>query len=241
MKLESQVLFSSGITGTGKTTVFKKLAEYIDNGVYLGRDTVAQQILTIDPQIGLPSENYPEGLSTLEDYVKKDSVFPNNVSEVQTIFGPALQIGQRTAYNARHGINQCDLVSYAIAVDNLKAGKIPLIDSLTPRRFKKNEAEKIINSEFFNAFPRHIIYFFFSDIEEMRKRVLERGRSDNYARTRVEYKKAQDSALFKEYVESTQADLTSNFGELPILKLDVLGKNPQHCVEEILKILSKEN
>ena len=240
MKIESCVIFSSGICGTGKTTVFKKLAEYIDNGIYLGRDSVAQQILTIDPRTGLSSERFPEGLLTLEDYVKNDSVFPDNVFEIQTPFGPALQIGQKTAYNARHGINQCDLITYAIASDNLKSGKVPLIDSLTPKRFKKNEVEKIINSEFFDGFLKHIIYFFFSNIEEMRKRVLERGRSDNYVKTRVEYKKAENSSLFKEYVESTQADFINNFGNLPILKLDVLGKDPQCCVEGILELLSKE-
>jgi len=71
MKLKPSVIFAAGIAGTGKTTVLKTLNEKVDNALYLGRDTAASEILTIDPNTGLPSEQFPEGLSTLEKYVEK--------------------------------------------------------------------------------------------------------------------------------------------------------------------------
>jgi len=234
MKLSPRTIFAAGIAGTGKTTTFKELAEMVDNAVYLARDTAAQQILTVDPESGLAGK-FPETLQPFADYVEEDPL-AKNASSIQTPFGPRLRIGQRTAYNARHGIDPCDLTTYAIAADNLQAGKVPLIDSLTPRRFKAGEVEKVMQSDFFQNYPTSLVFFHFSDTEAQRQRILERGETDSYARTRVEYEKAQDPKTFREYVADTQRDFTDNLSGIsqPIFWLDVLGKTPDQCAHEII-------
>lgn len=230
--LEPGIVFSSGVTSTGKSTTLKEFVKKVGNAFYLDRDDINQGNLYVSAkQLG-------RELPSFEDYVAKDNVFPNHAREVQTPFGPKIQIDPVNAFYARHVRDQSYLIQTEVAKTNLALGKIPIIDCIVMRQIQDGTLQKFISHSSFEGYNKFLIHFI-ADEEVIRQRILKRAETDKYVAKRVEARKAKNPQEFHEFVTKEQPMVPEALQNYEHLLINTSDCSPEECAGEIINYISE--
>ena len=225
------VVFSSGVAATGKTTVLEELVKKIENSVYLNRDDINEANLHILKSAG--------NISDFQNYVKLDEIFPDNVMDVITPFGEMYQINPLTnsIFYRRHIRDQSYLIQMFLAKTNLKLGKVTFIDCIVVRQIRDGTLVKLINHQIFNNYPTYVIHFI-AEEEELRKRILDRSKNNDYSSRRLEVSMAQTKESFHKFITEEQPILPTELNNYAHLVIDTSRYSISECVEKCLKYIS---
>lgn len=218
------LIFSSGIAGTGKTTIMKGVAKEIPNSFYLDRDDINQAYLHIpvDPL---------KGLLDFKDYVAQDEIFLDN--KISTPFGEMFLVAPSNAFYRRHVRDQSYIAQTFIAKTNLDLGKIIIVDCITIRQIKDGTLEKIINQPLIAHYPIYLIHFI-ADEEDCYNRIRERAKNDIYASRRIENKKTESRDIFHKFVTEEQPMIPEELKKYDYLLINTSKKS---IIEDIKKCI----
>jgi hypothetical protein len=171
MDFKPLILFSSGIPSAGKTSTLMEIARQIPNSFYLDRDDILYGILHV-------AITKTDELLDFEEYVRKDSVFPNNARHInEPAFGEMIKVDPVNSFNRRHGRDQSYIIQFQLAKTGLDLGKIPLLDCFLPRQIKDGTLKRIFNHPIFGDYPKCHIHFIV-DEETCWKRSVERSKKN---------------------------------------------------------------
>lgn len=207
-----RLIVTSGSSGTGKSTVLRKLVKWMSNSFILEKDSINQGMMHV-------AKTDDQRLLPFSDYVARDSVFGDNAREVETALGTMIQVDPKNAFYGRHGRDQAYLVMERLARTNLEAGKIPIIDCATIKQIEDGTLAKFMEQPVFAPWPRYLVHFVTTDENEHYQRHVERAARDPAAAIRDKDKISSREA-FHEFVTVKQPMLPEGLSRYKHLLID---------------------
>ncbi len=227
--LGRRVVFISGMTAAGKSTIARGLAGTIMNGLYLSRDDILYGGLLC------VNENAPNTtLPPFQEYIANDSV----LSEIiDTPFGAMRRMihDPPSDYHARHGREQGYLVQIRLALENLKLGKVPICDGYQARHIDNGSLAKILALPEFRTYRQFLIHVVAS-IEECYRRLHDRGVQDEEAGIRANPYK--DKKVFEEFIHTKQQPIPDGLKHFKHLLINTTDRSIDECVHECLEYIA---
>lgn len=241
MELDPRVIFVTGMSCAGKSTVCDLLIKSIANSFPLKRNDAIWGMMHVDAKFQGESAFSGEKneLPFFEEYVARDSVFPGNARWTETPFGELLQILPRNALYARHVSPASYLVLAKIAGAGLALGKVPVLDRFLAKHIENGAFLKFTKLPFFDGYPKFLIHFV-ADPEICYERFLGRQHGED-----------QWNSSRRDTENITKAQFISGFAlkekspggiqRISHLMIDTTDKTPKTCAEHCLEFVSCDN
>jgi len=232
--LKPCLIVISGIPASGKTTLAERLAKQITNAVYLSRDHVAYGgLLYVNHLVATPS------LLNFEEYVAKDKVFPNDAEPVGTPFGEMILIhdSARSDFYKRHAREQGYLIQGRLAAENMKAGKVAIVEGFLPRVIESGALKRFMDQPMFVEYPKYLIYVVASD-EMCLARQKARAGMDKEAAVRAKTGYT-DAGNFSQLMAKEHPRAPRGLEDLPHLLLDTSVLSTEESVRRCLDYIQK--
>lgn len=241
MNLKPCSVFYSGIMATGKSTVMQSLATAIDNVIDLDRDEINKGNLYVAP-------TFEDGLLPFNQYVFSNHILSNHARNVETPFGPMIQIDPHNSFYRRHIRDQSYMIQLKLARLNLQSGKVPLLGGVSTRQIQDGTLRKMIDHIDLKEFPIHLIHFY-ADEEIIYQRALERMDSDPSSKTRVNLipSTIRDGSplasrrAFHEFVTREQPIIPNRLSEYTHLAIDTTNQSIESCRDLCIKYIRHRN
>ena len=233
--LKPRLVVISGIPASGKTVIAEGLARRISNALYLSRDHVAYGgLLYVNHSVKTPA------LLPFEEYVKKDKVFPNDAEVVETPFGEMTLIhdSARSDFYKRHAREQGHLIQGRLAVENMKAGKVAIIEGFLPRVIESGALKRFMSQAMFSGYPKYLIHVVASD-EVCLERQKSRSEVDEEAAVRAKTGYT-DAGNFSQLMANEHPRAPRDLEDLPHLLLDTSSLQVEDAVQQCLDYIQKE-
>ncbi len=229
--LKPSLVIATGISGTGKTTTLSELVRQVPNAFILEKDSVNQGQLHV-------STEYDERqrLPKFEEYVKKDSVFPDFAREVETPFGKMIHVDPKNFFYARHIRDQAYLVMAEIARTNMDLDKVPVVDCMVIRQIKDGTLKTFMEYDKFRGY-RVSLFHFIADEEDCFQRHVERAQRDKHAAVRDKDKISSREA-FHHFVTNVQPMLPEELSQYQHYLVNTSHGTPQECAQRCLEYLA---
>lgn len=230
--LEPRLVVISGIPAAGKTAIAEGLARRISNAAYFSRDHIAYGgLLYVNHLAEAPT------LPSFEEYVAKDKVFPNDAELIETPFGEMTLIhdSARSDFYKRHAREQGHLIQGRLAAENLRAGKVAVLDGFLPRVIESGALKRFMDQPMFSNYPKYLIFVVASD-EVCLARQRTRAREDREAamRAKTGYTEARN---FSELMAKEHSKMPAGLSDFPHLLLDTSTLTPEESAERCLKYI----
>ena len=226
--LSPRLIFVSGMTASGKSSLARELARCIVNGVCLNRDSILYGgLLCVDENFAAPS------LPSFRQYVAKDIVFPDNCEVVDTPFGPMTRVFHipGSDYHGRHARDQGYLVQIRLAEENVQIGKVPILDGYQMRHIDGGSLQRVMDLPVFRPYPKYLIHTMV-DPEECYRRLRGRGETDYEGWVQARVHKNKES--FLKFLESRQKSIPDGLKNFPHLIVDTTNRTIDECAKECL-------
>ncbi len=230
--LKPRLVIITGISCTGKTTLRNGLLEEIANSFVLDKDSINQGILHV-----LPTQS--KKLPSFEDYVKQDNVFPNCAREVQTPFGKMIQVDPRNDFYERHGKKNTYMVKAKIASDNLKRGKVPVIDCFPIDYIQNMQLKAFMDQDIFKDYQKYLIHCTFEEEAGYQRHVHMMEIDEEFARRNKGTGKFDTREQFHIFVTQKQPPVPKELAEYEHLLIDTTKYSPGQCVDLALNYISE--
>ncbi|MDO8574175.1 MAG: AAA family ATPase [bacterium] len=235
LTLKPRLVVISGIPAGGKTTIAEGLAKQITNSVYLSRDHVAYGgLLYVNHLAATPS------LLNFEEYVAKDKVFPNDAELVETPFGKMTLIhdSARSDFYKRHAREQGHLIQGRLAIENMKAGKVAILEGFLPRVIESGALKKFMDQPMFASYPKYVIHVIASDKVCLARQKVRAGKDKEAAvRAKTGYAEAEN---FSELMAKEHPKTPTGLMNLPHLFLDTSALSTEESVKRCLDYIQEE-
>ena len=233
--LKPRLIIATGMATGGKTTVAKGLVHTIPNAVYLDRDGAMYGGLLVVNNI----EERGEHLPSFEEYVGRDKVFPDFVETIENPFGRMHRVihSNHSDFFWRHADRQSYLVTARFAEENLKLGKVALIDAwFSPKDFRNGTVREFLLQPAFGDVPRYLIFVAVEFDEAFRRW---HARSEEDAESDLRAKSGYlDQDTFIEKMRSEQPAHPEGLDKIPHLRLDTTNISIQQSVATALDYVS---
>lgn len=175
------------------------------------------------------------GLPDIRSYLAEDTSSLNLAPRVYTPFGEMAQL-EKGGYFRRHVRDQTHVAMGALALTNLRLGKIPVIDCMTIRQIQDGTVRRFMEESAFDPYPKCLIHFVTSE-EECYRRLTERALADKAAAARDRAKLASRET-FHRHITEEQPMLPPELTSYNHLLVDTSRKTPQECALECLRYIT---
>ena len=230
--LPPRLVTITGISCTGKSTLRNGLLERIVNSFVLDKDSINQGILHV-------SKTESKKLPSFEDYVRQDNVFPNCAREIQTPFGIMIQVDPKNDFYGRHGKENTYMVKAKIASDNLKRGKVPIIDCFPIAYIQNMQLKAFMDMPDFSNFPRYLIHCTFDKEDGYQRHVHMMEVDEEFARRNKGTGKFDTREQFHVFVTEKQLPIPKELEKYEHLLLNTTKYNPNQCVNLAMDYISR--
>lgn len=237
MILNPRIIFSSGIPSAGKTSTLKGIAKKVHNSFYIDRDDIIWGLLHV-------AKTKTNELPDFEEYVAKDTVFPNNAQYIEDFaFGEMIKVNPLNSYNRRHGRDQTYLIQFRLARTGLELGKIPILDCFLPRQINDGTMKKILDYPDFKDYQKFMIHFTASE-ETCWQRSVERVKKNQEEAVRYKPIIGNGRRSFAEQYANKfkpEQGKLEEIGKLyNLLIMDTSGKTMEEASRECINFISQE-
>jgi len=224
MKAEPQLVIVSGIAATGKSSTLAEVTKKVDNLFILEKDLVNQGSMNV--KMG-DSQRLPP----FKTYVQNDNVFPDYATPIETPFGDMFQIDPKNDFYARHARDQAYLIMGNIAENNLRHGKVPVIDCFVHRQIVDGTLKRFIEQEMFKSYEKKLVHFTCSEAECYKRRV-DRAERDPHARAR-DTESIASPEKFHDFITNNQPFIPKELNNYNHLLLDTTSKTPETAPKKL--------
>ena len=228
--LSPRLVFLSGMGAAGKTTTAKNLSRAISNSFYINRDDVLYGGLLCVDNIVTKSTKLP----SFEEYVKSDSISPNQTEVIETPFGEMTRVfhDPPSDFYKRHAKEQSYLIQGRIAAVNLEMDKVPILDGFLMRHINCGSLRAFMDQALFSGFSKYLIHVVV-DPDECFRRFRERCENDHEAAIRADAGYLNRETFDKLIVEKHER-IPEGLKNFNYLLLDTTELSQEECVQRCL-------
>ncbi len=230
--LGPRLVVAGGFAATGKTTTMEYLTRMIPNGFLVSYGRVSNSILHI------PTASKPR-LPDLQDCVARDAVPYDEQHLVQTPVGEMLVVPPSNDFFGRHALYQSRLAIAQIAGQNLRLGKVALIDCAPIPDYLRGTLGMFFEMESLKDYPQYLLHFVASEEDAYRRGLarLRRGDSNSIAR---DQERLSSPEAFHDFVTKVQPMYPPQLSQFRYLLVNTSEATPEECAEMCLNYISKD-